>query len=98
MGTSGQTSKLRTPLAHHSHTDLQGSPPPPQHGEGNLASRERGQIINRGPGKWLLRIYVGRGADGKPKYSAKTVRGTTAEARKRLTQMLSAVDTQTFVE
>lgn len=60
------------------------------------AHLKRGQMLDRGPNKWLLRIYRGRVA-GKKQYSSKTVTGTTAQARQALTAMLREEDTDTFV-
>lgn len=56
-----------------------------------------GQMIPRGPGKWLLRIYLGRTAEGKKQYHAETFRGTTSQARVELTRILRQHDTRTLV-
>lgn len=61
-------------------------------------ARDRGQMVPRGMNRWLLRVYLGTGLDGKRRYSSRTIEGTTAQARKELTAMLRALDTQTFVE
>lgn len=61
-----------------------------------MANAQRGQMVERGDGVWLLRVYMGR-VDGKRKYSSKTLRGTTTQARKELTKMLSGLDTGTYV-
>lgn len=53
--------------------------------------RRRGQIIPKGPNKWLVRVYVGR-IDGKRKYKSEAVSGPYSEAQKALTGLLSAVD------
>lgn len=63
-----------------------------------MAGHKKGQMIPRGRNRWLLRIYLGRKADGKRNYSAKTFEGTTAQARQKLTDMLSGAYNQTFVE
>jgi integrase len=52
-----------------------------------------GQIIKRGDRTWLLRVYVGRAADGKRKYLNKTVRGTKKEADQELRRLLTRRDT-----
>jgi integrase len=57
---------------------------------------QRGQMVQRGQGKWLLRIYRGE-VSGKKKYASKMFSGTTAQARQALTQMLREDDTDTFV-
>ena len=61
-------------------------------------SRSRGQIIARGDGKSLLRVYLGQDEAGKRKYSSKTVHGTRRLAEKELIAMLRDMDTQTYVE
>jgi len=58
---------------------------------------KRGQLIPRGEKKWLVRVYLGRDAQGKRQYSAKTVEGTANEARQELTKMLRDADTKTLV-
>lgn len=57
----------------------------------------RGQMIRRGEHRWLLRIFLGRDAQGKRQYSAKVVEGTRKEARAELTKMHGEADTKTFV-
>lgn len=61
-------------------------------------ARSRGQIIPKGEGKWLARVYIGRDLQGKRKYSSKTVVGTYKQADQELTRMLRDQDTGTFVE
>lgn len=60
--------------------------------------RSRGQIVAKGDRKWLIRVYVGRDADNKRKYSSKVVTGTISQAQQARTQMLREIDTDTFVE
>lgn len=62
------------------------------------AQQRRGQVIERGDRRWLVRVYLGRGSDGKRRYSAKTVIGTYAQAEQRLTKMLRDIDTREFIE
>jgi integrase len=57
----------------------------------------RGQMIPKGNGKWLLRIYSGRNAEGKRQYDSKMFEGTTTQARQELTKMHHQLDTQTLV-
>lgn len=38
------------------------------------------QIIARGRGKWLVRVFLGRGRDGKPIYKNRTISGTKKDA------------------
>jgi integrase len=48
-----------------------------------------GQLIFRGDDKWLLRAYAGRdAASGRRKYKSVTFRGSRAEARARLDQLV----------
>ena len=48
-----------------------------------------GQIISRGKGTWLVRVFVGRDPlTGKREYDNKTVHGNKKEAEQRLTEML----------
>ena len=49
-----------------------------------MADRKAGSIIPRGPGKWLIRWFVGRDPSGKRKYASKTVEGTFSAATKAL--------------
>jgi integrase len=58
--------------------------------------RDEGQMIQRAPDKWLLRVYLGS-TEGKKTYLSKTVRGTTAQARQELRAMLNQRDSQTLV-
>lgn len=51
-----------------------------------------GQLIERGPRKWLVRVYVGRDANGKRKYLNKTVHGNKKEAQAVLNRMLTEKD------
>lgn len=51
-----------------------------------------GQLIERGPRKWLVRIFMGRGADGKRKYYNKTIHGTKKEAQGFLNEKLHEHD------
>lgn len=62
-----------------------------------MTAKQRGTIEDRGPNKHLLKVYLGRTAEGKRQYSSKMFAGTISEARKELTKMVSALDTNTFV-
>lgn len=59
--------------------------------------RNRGQIIARGDGKWLVRVYTGTDAEGKRKYVSETIEGTFKVAEQALTKTLREIDTQSFV-
>lgn len=47
-----------------------------------------GQIIARGAGTWLVRVFTGRSPDGKRKYINKTIHGTKKEAQNWLNKAL----------
>jgi len=51
-----------------------------------------GQIIARGEGTWLVRVFRGRAADGKREYLNKTIRGTKKDAQAWLTKTLRDQD------
>lgn len=54
--------------------------------------RQRGQIIERGTDRWLVRAFVGRTPQGKRKYTSRTVHGPYSEAQKALTSLLAEID------
>lgn len=51
-----------------------------------------GQIVNRGNKTWVVRIYLGRGANGKRKYKNKTIHGTKSDAQQYLNAKLREKD------
>lgn len=51
-----------------------------------------GQIIKRGDNTWLVRMYLGRGADGKEKYQNQTIKGVKKDAQTWLTDALRKKD------
>lgn len=54
---------------------------------------DRGQLISKGPDKWLLRAYMGKDPKtGKRKYVSKAFHGPENEARKALTAFLGSSD------
>jgi len=57
-----------------------------------------GQIIKRGERKFLVRIFLGRDANGKRKYHNHTVHGTKKDAEKYRNQKLRELDIGEFVE
>src|SRR5438094_6849721 len=59
--------------------------------------KRRGQMIPRGQGKWLLRVFLGRDPQGRKKYASKTVVGTTAQTQQELTKLLREADTSSLV-
>lgn len=56
-----------------------------------------GQIIKRGE-SWLVRIFLGRDANGERKYFNKTIHGTKKEAQKFLNAKLREKDLGVFIE
>ena len=59
----------------------------------------RGQIIDRGENRWLVRAFLGRDAKtGKRRYHSKTIEGTKREASQYLTKVLREMDTGLYVE
>ena len=59
----------------------------------------RGHITRgRNDGVWYIRVELSRGADGKRRQRRETVRGTKAEAQRRLREMLHQVETGAYVE
>ena len=58
--------------------------------------KRRGQMIPRGDRKWLLRVFLGRDADGRNRYASKTVTATTAQAQQELTKLLRESDTKSL--
>lgn len=59
--------------------------------------QERGQIIQRGPGAYMVRLPLGRDGSGKRKFYSKTIRGTRKDAQRHLTEKLREFDTGSFV-
>ncbi|MGA9996640.1 MAG: site-specific integrase [Pyrinomonadaceae bacterium] len=57
-----------------------------------------GQIIKRGDKAWLVRIFMGREANGKRRYLNKTIKGTKKDADTYLSTTVTAISTGTFVE
>jgi integrase len=59
--------------------------------------RSRGQVIPRGDKRWLVRVFLGRDAQGKRHYSNHTFEGSLKEAREELTKRLRESDTKLIV-
>lgn len=58
-----------------------------------------GQIVARGRGKWLVRVFLGRDPDtGKRRYHNRTIHGTKKDAERYLTSALRNRDLGTLVE
>lgn len=60
------------------------------------AQRRRGQIIERGDKKWLVRVYIGS-TGKKRRYSSVLVNGTFKTAEAKLTEMSRGLDTASYV-
>lgn len=57
-----------------------------------------GQIIKRGERTWLVRIFLGRDANGKQKFHHKTIHGTKRDADRYLVATRREMDLGVFVE
>lgn len=57
-----------------------------------------GQIIKRGERTWLIRIFLGRDANGKQKFHHKTIHGTKRDADRYLVATRREMDLGVFVE
>jgi hypothetical protein len=62
-----------------------------------MPSRRRGQIIERGPRTFLVRVFIGRDARGKRQYKSVTVNDSRKRAEEALTELLRASDTHQVV-
>ncbi len=58
----------------------------------------QGQIIPKGPRRWLVRWYVGRKADGRRQYRSKVVHGSHRDAQKVVRSVLSTQDDGSYVD
>ena len=61
-----------------------------------MGSVARGQLIERGRGIWLVRIFLGRDTTGKKQFHNKTIHGTKKEAQQYATKKLRELDTGTY--
>lgn len=57
-----------------------------------------GQIIKRGDGTWLIRVFMGRDGQGKRRYLNKTIKGKKKDAQDYLSKTLVEISIGTFVE
>jgi integrase len=57
-----------------------------------------GQIIKRGDHTWLIRIFLGRDANGKQKFHHKTIHGTKRDAERYLVAVRREMDLGVFIE
>jgi integrase len=67
-------------------------------GRSKAVSRQRGQMVQKGPNKWLLRAPLGLNEDGKRIYDSEVFEGTPTQAQARLGVMLADRDTNSFVK
>jgi integrase len=57
-----------------------------------------GQVIKRGEDTWVVRIFMGRDANGKRRYLNKTVKGKKKDAETYLSKTQTSISTGTFIE
>src|SRR5438445_4908802 len=57
-----------------------------------------GQIVKRGKRTWVVRVFMGRGADGKRRYINKTIKSKKKDAEAYLSETLTKISTGTFIE
>lgn len=60
--------------------------------------RRTGQVIERGKGTWLVRVFLGRDENGKKRYHSKTIRGTKKKATTYLSKLITQSDEGTIIE
>jgi integrase len=58
----------------------------------------KGSIRRRGPSSWQVRVYLGRGPDGKRRYGNHGVQGTKRDAERKLAALLHGVHSGSYVE
>lgn len=61
-------------------------------------TRSAGQLIQRGPRHFVVRVYIGQDANGKRKYVNRTIRASKTDARQALTEMLRQRDLGMLME
>ena len=61
-------------------------------------ARREGEVIARGPGRWLVRWTTGQDAAGIYRAKSKTIRGTKRDAERELRKILRDRDTGEYVE
>ncbi len=61
-------------------------------------TRGRGQIVDKGKGKWLVRVFRGRDGTGKKLYFSKVVVGSKSDAQKFLTAKYREKDIGVFID
>jgi integrase len=61
------------------------------------AGRRTGSLVERSPGRWLVRWFIGKDAAGKRQYDSKTIVGNKKDAEAFLATVVVAVDKGTYV-
>jgi hypothetical protein len=51
----------------------------------------QGTMVERAPGRWLIRAFAGRGSDGKTRHINRTVRGGKRDAQRALAQLVADI-------
>jgi integrase len=59
--------------------------------QSGAAQRMKGTMVETAPGKWRLRVFVGRDAEGRVQHKNKTFAGTRGEAQKDLAKLVADV-------
>ena len=57
----------------------------------------KGSIREQGEGSWELRVYLGRGSNGRKLYKSHTVKGTKRQAQHELNELLSKLQRGEYV-
>ena len=57
----------------------------------------KGSIRSQGKGSWEVRLYLGRGPDGRKLYKSHTVEGTKRQAQNELNVLLSKLQKGEYV-
>ena len=51
----------------------------------------QGTMVERTPGRWLIRVFAGRGSDGRTRHVNRTVLGTKRDAQRALAKLIADV-------
>ncbi len=51
----------------------------------------KGTIVERSPGRWLIRVFAGRGSDGRTRHINRTISGNKRDAQRALAQLVADV-------
>jgi integrase len=61
------------------------------------AERPRGQIIFKGNGKWLVRVFAGHAIGGRKRYVSRQIKGTFTQAKQARTKLLTEIDEGAYI-